>query len=186
MSEAQIIPLQRAQRLPDDFWQAVMAAPWRYDLFQLLRAAGCAGRPALSAGTCAAAEVRSAAHWSEHRRWRLPRQRWPACSRAQEDARHDVAIYSFGLFGPNGPLPTHLTEYVHERIVHHQDHSLAAFADIFHHRATLLFYRAWADAQPAVSLDRADNSRFVDYLACLAGIGYRRSSRPVRSACMRG
>ncbi|MBN9931514.1 type VI secretion system baseplate subunit TssG, partial [Pantoea agglomerans] len=29
--------MPRLTRLPDDFWQRVMAAPWRYDLFQLLR-----------------------------------------------------------------------------------------------------------------------------------------------------
>ena len=33
-------------------------------------------------------------------------------------------------------------------------HALTAFADLFHHRLILLFYRAWADAQPTVSLDR--------------------------------
>jgi type VI secretion system protein ImpH len=82
-----------------------------------------------------------------------------------------VSILSFGLFGPNGPLPVHMTEYARERIHHHQDTSLSAFADLFHHRLTLLFYRAWADAQPAVSLDRADNKRFEGYLASLIGMG---------------
>jgi type VI secretion system protein ImpH len=53
-----------------------------------------------------------------------------------------------------------MTEYARERMDHHQDESLTAFADLFHHRLTLLFYRAWADAQPTVSLDRADNKRF--------------------------
>ncbi|AOR65424.1 type VI secretion system baseplate subunit TssG [Pectobacterium wasabiae] len=171
MSEvAQVIALQRATRLPDNFWQGVMAAPWRYDLFQLLRKldAQCGqgyalGRaplpkfeavrigqtPSLAFAPAAVAEV----------------------SQREEGERHDISIYSFGLFGPNGPLPTHLTEYVRERIVHHQDHSFAAFADLFHHRATLLFYRAWADAQPTVSLDRSDDRRFINYLACLSGIG---------------
>jgi type VI secretion system protein ImpH len=82
-----------------------------------------------------------------------------------------VSILSFGLFGPNGPLPVHMTEYARERIYHHQDSSLSAFADLFHHRLALLFYRAWADAQPAVSLDRADNKRFEGYLASLIGMG---------------
>ena len=64
-----------------------------------------------------------------------------------------------------------MTEYARERIHHHQDDSLSAFADLFHHRLTLLFYRAWADAQPTVSLDRADNRRFERYLASLIGMG---------------
>ncbi|MBX4144998.1 type VI secretion system baseplate subunit TssG, partial [Ralstonia pickettii] len=65
-----------------------------------------------------------------------------------------IAIHGFGLFGPNGPLPTHLTEYAHERAAQHDDPTFAAFADLFHHRLILLFYRAWADAQPTVTLDR--------------------------------
>ena len=84
---------------------------------------------------------------------------------------HDVSIFSFGLFGPNGPLPLHLTEYVRERVYHHQDTTLLAFTNLFHHRLTLLFYRAWADAQPTVSLDRPDNRRFDEYLSSLIGIG---------------
>ncbi|MBN3775910.1 type VI secretion system baseplate subunit TssG, partial [Burkholderia sp. Se-20378] len=80
-----------------------------------------------------------------------------------------IAIHGFGLFGPNGPLPTHLTEYAHERAAQHDDPTFAAFADLFHHRLILLFYRAWADAQPTVSLDRPERARFDGYVASLIG-----------------
>ncbi|RYC39751.1 type VI secretion system baseplate subunit TssG [Pectobacterium zantedeschiae] len=171
MSElAQGIALQRAMRLPDNFWQEVMAAPWRYDLFQLLRKldAQCGQGYALGRAPLPKFEV--------VRIGQTPSLAFaPAAvaevNQREEDDRHEVSIYSFGLFGPNGPLPTHLTEYARERIVHHQDHSFSAFADLFHHRATLLFYRVWADAQPTVSLDRSDDRRFLNYLACLSGIG---------------
>jgi type VI secretion system protein ImpH len=76
-----------------------------------------------------------------------------------------------GLFGTNGPLPLHLTEYVHERIHHYRDHTLARFADIFHHRMLCLFYRAWADTEPTVSFDRPESDRFADYVGSLAGLG---------------
>jgi type VI secretion system protein ImpH len=82
-----------------------------------------------------------------------------------------ISIYGFGLFGPNGPLPLHLTEYARERKRHHSDHTLSAFADLFHHRLILLFYRAWADAQSVNSLDRPDGHRFVDYVASLMNMG---------------
>ncbi|MDH6592251.1 type VI secretion system protein ImpH [Variovorax sp. TBS-050B] len=82
-----------------------------------------------------------------------------------------ISIYGFGLFGPNGPLPLHLTEYARERKRHHGDHTLSAFADLFHHRLILLFYRAWADAQSVNSLDRPDGHRFVDYVASLMNMG---------------
>lgn len=89
---------------------------------------------------------------------------------AQGGRPPELSIYSFGLFGPNGPLPLHLTEYARERMQHHGDHTLSAFADIFHHRLILLFYRAWADAQSTVSLDRKEE-RFTRYVASLLHMG---------------
>src|SRR5690606_38094841 len=53
---------------------------------------------------------------------------------------------------------------------HHGDDTLTAFADVFHHRLILLFYRAWADAQDTVSLDNAGES-FSRYLASLLHMG---------------
>ncbi len=76
-----------------------------------------------------------------------------------------------GLFGPNGPLPLHLTEYVRDRIRHHDDPTLARFADIFHHRMLSLFYRAWANTEPAVSYDRPASDNFGYYLGSLLGRG---------------
>lgn len=76
-----------------------------------------------------------------------------------------------GLFGTNGPLPTHLTEYVHERIHHHSDRTLAGFADMFHHRMICLFYRAWANTEPTVSFDRPEADRFSTYVGSLSGLG---------------
>lgn len=76
-----------------------------------------------------------------------------------------------GLFGTNGPMPTHLTEYIHERIYHNRDFTLTGFADMFHHRMVCLFYRAWANNEPTVSYDRPDNDRFSTYIGSLAGFG---------------
>lgn len=81
-----------------------------------------------------------------------------------------LRVAFFGLFGPNGPLPLHLTEYARSRALHEGDHSFAAFADLFHHRMLLLFYRAWATAQPTVAEDRADG-RFADFVGATFGIG---------------
>ncbi|MCU0840961.1 MAG: type VI secretion system baseplate subunit TssG [Thiobacillaceae bacterium] len=77
----------------------------------------------------------------------------------------------FGLLGPNGPLPLHLTEYARDRVLNQGDPTLVRFLDLFHHRMLSLFYRAWANAQPVVSLDRPDEDRFGDYLGALCGYG---------------
>lgn len=85
--------------------------------------------------------------------------------------RPRVEVRFFGLFGPNGPLPLHMTAYARERRMHKGDETFGRFADLFHHRLLLLFYRAWAQAQPAASLDRPDDDRFADFVGSLAGVG---------------
>ena len=84
---------------------------------------------------------------------------------------HRLATYFFGVFGPNGPLPLHLTEYAKDREYNEDDPTFRRFVDIFHHRLLLLFYRAWADANPATSLDRAAPRRFDGYLGSISGVG---------------
>jgi type VI secretion system protein ImpH len=76
----------------------------------------------------------------------------------------------FGLFGPNGPLPLHLTEHARERLRNAGDPTFARFADVFHHRLLALFYRAWAQGQPHVSRDRPKDDRVAGYVAALLGI----------------
>jgi type VI secretion system protein ImpH len=90
---------------------------------------------------------------------------------ATGDAKARLAVNFFGMFGANGPLPLHLTEYARDRARNHGDHTLVAFLDVFHHRMVSLFYRARAAADPAVSLDRPDSDRFADYVGSLFGIG---------------
>ncbi len=96
-------------------------------------------------------------------------------------------LYSrhFGVFGPNGPLPLCLTEYARDRILHHDDPTFAAFCNIFHHRLLSFFFRAWADAQKTVDLDRPKEQCWEDFVGSLIGIGMeslrQRNSVPDRS-----
>jgi len=82
-----------------------------------------------------------------------------------------LSSYFFGLFGPNGPLPLHLTEHACTRSVRVRDDTFAGFADIFHHRMLSLFYRAWANHQPTVSHDRQDSDQYKTYIGSLFGLG---------------
>ena len=81
-----------------------------------------------------------------------------------------LLVHFLGVFGPDGPLPLHLTEYARDRLRNHNDPSFARFADLFHHRALSLFYRAWADVRPTVSFDRPPQDRFADYVGALIGL----------------
>ena len=76
---------------------------------------------------------------------------------------------AFGLFGPMGPLPLHLTEYARNRRRNDRDTTFLAFADMFTHRLMSLFYRAWAAGQPAPSFDRPEQDAFERKVAALSG-----------------
>ena len=80
-----------------------------------------------------------------------------------------LLVHFFGLFGPDGPLPLHLTEFARARREQARDHTFYRFADMFHHRLLSLFWRAWADSRPAVSFDRPEEDRFGFYVAALSG-----------------
>ena len=91
---------------------------------------------------------------------------------AQGDAPPTLHQRFFGLFGANGPLPLHMTEYARERARRMpSDRALVRFLDMFHHRLLSLLYRAWAEASPAVSLDRPDDDPFSRWVGSLAGYG---------------
>jgi type VI secretion system protein ImpH len=81
-----------------------------------------------------------------------------------------LQVRLFGLFGPNGPLPLHLTEFARERLRLAGDPTFSRFADIFHHRFLALFYRAWAQAQPHVNRDRPREDRFTTYVGAFVGM----------------
>lgn len=165
-----------AQRL-DAWWARLRAAPYAHDLFQALRwldalspGAAPLGRAARPRGEPVRLGVEPSLGFA------------PAMLAGVRDsgARPHLAIRGFGLFGPNGPLPLHLTEYARERAQQYDDPTFAAFADVFHHRLILLFYRAWADAQPTASLDRPGGARFDAYLASLIGRAPPESAKPIR------
>jgi type VI secretion system protein ImpH len=82
-----------------------------------------------------------------------------------------LLVHFFGLFGPDGPLPLHLTAYARDRARHFRDPTFQRFADVFHHRALSLFYRAWANSRPTVSFDRPEDDRFALYVGALIGLG---------------
>jgi type VI secretion system protein ImpH len=146
---------------------AVQREPWAFDFFALLRRVeglapqqprlGTARRPgaeALRLGQDPELDFAPAALAS----WRDRGSRPPR-----------LGVRFLGLFGPMGPLPLHLTEYARDRMRNHADPTLVRFADIFHHRALLLFYRAWSQAQPAAQADRPDDDQFAKWVGAFFG-----------------
>lgn len=88
-----------------------------------------------------------------------------------KDGRPDrLVVHLFGLFGPDGPLPLHITEQARDRQRNFGDATLRRFIDVFHHRTISLFHRAWADVRPTVSFDRPEDDRFGFYTGALIGL----------------
>lgn len=149
--------------------QSLEKAPYRHDFYQTLRRIEClfADKPRLGQALRPADEPLRLAQDVSMSFAPTPL----AAFEPAADTPPRLVQRIFGLLGPNGPLPLHLTEYVRERLLHHGDATLARFFDVFHHRLIELFYRAWAQAQPTVSLDRPAQDRFSFFVGALIGIG---------------
>jgi type VI secretion system protein ImpH len=83
-----------------------------------------------------------------------------------------LAVTLFGLVGPSGVLPNHLTAEV-ARAVRMKRPAIKSFLDLFLHRLASFFYRAWAKYRLPVAYERSgkvedDISRS---LYALSGLG---------------
>jgi type VI secretion system protein ImpH len=84
---------------------------------------------------------------------------------------HELFVNFMGLFGPNAPLPLHITDYARDREANAKDDTLTAFLNIFHHRLLSLFYRAWAVNQKSADLDRPERANFTRFIGSFFGLG---------------
>ncbi|TIT32115.1 MAG: type VI secretion system baseplate subunit TssG, partial [Mesorhizobium sp.] len=99
-----------------------------------------------------------------------------------------VTIANLGLMGPEGPMPLHLTRWVLDRLSQRwftgadarqtSDTTFVDFVNILQHRMIALYYRAWADAHPAVQVERAVGGRVRAMLEAMAGIGLPGTHNP--------
>jgi type VI secretion system protein ImpH len=99
-----------------------------------------------------------------------------------------VTIANLGLMGPEGPMPLHLTRWVLDRLSQRwftgadarqtSDTTFVDFVNILQHRMIALYYRAWADAHPAVQVERAVGGRVRAMLEAMAGIGLPGTGNP--------
>ena len=76
-----------------------------------------------------------------------------------------------GLLGTVGALPTHYTEFLHEREVWHRDRAARAFLDIFTNRALALHYAAWKKYRLAMQYELDRRERFLPLMLSLTGVG---------------
>ena len=83
--------------------------------------------------------------------------------------RLNIIIRCLGMLGPNGALPTVLTENIIRRVRSKRDKTLYAFINMLQHRLFTLFYRAWALNQPSIDYTWGEASKYRNCIAALAG-----------------
>lgn len=149
---------------------SVAARPWAFDFFHVLRRLE-AGRPDLPRLGEAARPVDEPVRLGQEPRLDFAPATLSGVRPAWGERPPVIEVRFLGLFGPQGPLPLHLTDYARERLIHHGDATFARFVDLINHRFLLLFYRAWAQAQPVTNLDRPNDDRFAKYVGALYGAG---------------
>jgi type VI secretion system protein ImpH len=150
-----------------DRWHLDM---WRYDYFAVMRRLECAQMPEPRWGKAVLTKAESIRIGQEPTLSFAP----ATFSGLDEATSKRPAILRqrfFGYIGPNGPLPIHLSDFIRERVLHHNDRTWLSFLDSFTHRFALHFYRAWAQTHPAVAMDRPQEDGFRRYIGSLIGIG---------------
>lgn len=100
-----------------------------------------------------------------------------AAAGQDEQGPPEMVTAFLGLTGPNGVLPSHYTALMIERI-RAKDYALRDFLDLFNHRITSLFYRAWqkyrfpfAYEQSCWSSEQEPEDLVTQCLYCLLGLG---------------
>jgi type VI secretion system protein ImpH len=164
----------------DDLIQQLSEEPWELDFFQMCRRleAARADLPRLGQSTTTRDDA--------VRFGQKPSLRFPVRSIEGVEpgpAAPRVLINCFGLMGPSGPLPLVWTEYAHDRGLMHGDRTFGRFVDLFNHRMTCLFYRAWAANNAVTWMDRSDVGfrgeieGLSRYVGSFAGIGTASTSK---------
>lgn len=153
-----------------EFYEKLQSAPYKFDFLAALRRLECLHRDKPKIGESSLPRE-DAVRFVQEPSLRFEPSSLAGLEYGKGKSPPKLSVTLLGLFGPNGPLPLHMTDYARQRLRAAKDPTFSRFADIFHHRMISLLYRAWANSEPTVSYDRPDSDRFGDMLASLMGLG---------------
>jgi type VI secretion system protein ImpH len=146
----------------------LIAEPWRFDLFNVLRRyeRDHPQQPRIGDAATLGDEFVVVTQ--------NPYMEFPASTlegAAKEASGRMRLIARFlGMFGPQGALPLTTTEESYLWLLARDD-AFPRFVDIFQRRFLALFFRAWADPRPIAQNDRPDGDRFRTYIGSMIGVG---------------
>ncbi len=99
-----------------------------------------------------------------------------------------VSVNAIGLFGPEGPMPLHLTKWIMDRASNRwfagdqsgatSDMAFLDFANVLQHRMIGFFWRAWADMRPEVQYAHDNGGSVGAMIRAFAGLGLDRAALP--------
>jgi type VI secretion system protein ImpH len=158
------------RKTPSDLTRGLAEAPTTFDFFRAVRLleARHADRPRVGASIDPREDP---VRFGQHPYLTFARSTIESFAEGGVNGPHRLFINFMGLFGPNGPLPLHITDYARDREANAKDATIAAFLNVFHHRLISLFYRAWAVNQKAVDLDRPEHADFTRLIGSFFGLG---------------
>jgi type VI secretion system protein ImpH len=161
-------------RIAASLLRDLIAEPWRFDYFTVLRHLERLHENQPRIGDSAALRDEFL------RLGQDPFMEFPASNLARVEQRDDTPLRIFvkymGLLGPQGALPLATTEEAYHYVLANDD-AFPRFLDVFNHRFLQLFFRAWANSRPIVQHDRPNDDRFIAYIGSVIGIG----SEPYRN-----
>jgi len=162
--------IERGKQREAELARQLTQAPWEFDLFQAMRLIE-AAHPEHSRIGEARRPLDEAVRFGQEASLAFAPSAVAAFEPASERRAARLVQRVFGMLGPNGALPIHLTDWARDRARNHGDWGFLRFLDVFHHRMLSLFYRAWAQARAVVSVDRPRQDFFGRRLAALCGLG---------------
>ena len=99
--------------------------------------------------------------------------------RRQGPRQPELSVNAIGLTGPSGVLPQAYTEIM-ARSLRERSFAMRDFFDMFNHRVTALFYRAWVKYRLPFSFERnggRGDDGVTQVLAAMVGLGTPRTRR---------
>jgi type VI secretion system protein ImpH len=146
----------------------LVAEPWRFDLFDVLRRFEREHPQKPRIGDAATLDDEFVVVTQN------PYMEFPASTLegalVEPSGRMRLIARFLGMFGPQGALPLTTTEESYIWLLERDD-AFPRFADIFQRRFLALFFRAWADPRPIAQNDRPADDRFRTYIGAMIGVG---------------
>jgi type VI secretion system protein ImpH len=146
----------------------LMAEPWRFDLFNVLRRfeRDHPQKPRIGDAATLGDEFVVV---SQNPYMEFPASTLEGATK-EASGRMRLMARFLGMFGPQGALPLTTTEESYLWLLERDD-AFPRFVDIFQRRFLALFFRAWADPRPIAQNDRPDGDRFRTYIGSMIGVG---------------